>query len=104
MKLKSIKFKTVKDDDGDTVSLPDRITVEMTIAQAAAIATFFGNLNDYGLRRVYQTGVEWEEMHGPYNCLIGSVFNRYWEDGINEYRGFQRMPNEWFAALNEVLK
>lgn len=59
-------------------ALPHNITVSMTVTEAAAIARVFGALNDYGLRRL---GLD---DSGIYDCLTGDVFNRYWDDGVND--------------------
>ena len=68
MKLKAITFSI--DDEGD--SLPATVTVTMTIEEAIWIAEVSGR----------QQG---ESPHnGIFHCLNGGVFNRYWEDGVDD--------------------
>jgi hypothetical protein len=67
MKVKALTL----DDDG----LPDRLTVEMTRDEAILIATHVGNLTPS------------TEVSTPiWDALSGEVFNRYWEDGLDDAR------------------
>ncbi len=70
MKLKSIEFS-----DGDEgCADPRAITVTMTLEEAIWIALVSGK----------QRG---ESPHnGIYTCLVGDVFNRYWDDGVDDAR------------------
>lgn len=64
MKIKSIKL----DDD----EMPSNITVSLSIEEAVWIAKVSGK----------QRG---ESPHNEiYNALTGSVFNPFWDDGIDE--------------------
>ncbi|MEE9327339.1 MAG: hypothetical protein V3U71_08570 [Cocleimonas sp.] len=67
MKLKKIKFKTNK----DKVYIPNKITAELTLEEAIWIGKKAGE----------QTG---QSIGTIYECLIGDVFNTYWEDGIDD--------------------
>lgn len=68
MELKSMTFAT--DTEGDT--LPDTITVSMSTEEALWIALIAGK----------QRGSS--PHNGIYSCLTGNVFNRYWEDGVDD--------------------
>lgn len=92
MELKAISFATT---DGET--FPDRITVEMSQAEAAAIAALFGLLNGHALTRLGIRGID----PGIHDCLAGDVFNRYWDNGVEEARP-QPMPLD-LATINEPL-
>lgn len=92
MELKAIGFTT--DENG---TWPDRITVEMTQAEAAAVAALFGLLNGHAYDRLGG----YEKVGGIYSCLVGDVFNRYYENGVDEVRP-QPMKLD-LATLNEPL-
>ena len=50
----------------------DKITVSMTLKEAAWIARIAGKCND-------------NTKEGDiYHCLVGTVFNRFYEDGVAE--------------------
>ena len=74
-----MKIRNIQLDDNE---LPETVTVEMTIGEAAFIAKVCG-----GLSR--NTAIE---QHGPigahhddiYDSLTGGLFNRFWEDGIDD--------------------
>lgn len=68
MDIKSITFS--KNNDG--ISVPEKISVSMDVEEALWIAKVSGE----------QRGDS--PHHGMYACLVGDVFNRYWEDGVNE--------------------
>lgn len=63
MKIKGIHL--------DAEEMPQEIEVIMTIDEAAAIAQWTGKLTP-------STQVTSE----IYSALVGGVFNRYWEDGL----------------------
>ncbi len=67
MKLKAINEYR----DSEEGVVPSKITVEMSLEEAIWI----------GKIARQQRGVSPHE--GVFNCLIGDVFNRYWEDGID---------------------
>ena len=71
MRLKGLTFTTDNEDEG---AIPKTVTVEMTVQEALWIARVSGK----------QRG---ESPHsGIFDCLIGDVFNRYWDDGVDEAR------------------
>jgi hypothetical protein len=72
MKLNSLTFV-----DGDDGAEPDTVTVTMTIFEAAVIASLFGKLNSYANDKIALD-------YDIYGCLVGDVFNRYWDDGLND--------------------
>ena len=68
MKVKKMSF--IGGEDG---AEPNSITVSMTITEAAWIAKVAGE----------QRG---ESPHvAIYATLIGDVFNRYWDDGLDDF-------------------
>lgn len=66
-KLKKIIFEESNKDGG---ALPVTVTIELTIQEAIWIAEKAGK----------QTGNS--PHHEIYDCLVGDVFNRYWDDGV----------------------
>ena len=68
MKLLSMTFSELNDDQ-----CPSTVTVEMDIREAALMAKLFGQMRP-------------TESQGAtaYDCLVGDVFNRYWDDGVDE--------------------
>lgn len=68
MKIKSIELEN---------SLPVRIVVELTVEEAAQIAKWTGSLSPV-------TGMTGETSE-LYGALTGSVFNRFWDDGVDGY-------------------
>lgn len=69
MQLDNLEFEQ-SDDLGAT---PATVSVTMTIKEALWIAKLAGKTRSGD-----------EESHEIYNCLIGDVFNRYFEDGVDE--------------------
>lgn len=68
---------------------PSRVTVEMTIEEAAAIAKTFGGMSYTTFHQKFPgLGTEFSEIYG---CLVGEVFNRFWDDGVD---GFLRGDEE----------
>jgi hypothetical protein len=65
MKVKRLSF--VESEDGAT---PSRIVVELTIEEALWIAKIAGG----------QRGTS--PHTAIYSCLVDSVFNRFWDDGV----------------------
>lgn len=63
---------------------PVMVTVEMTIGEAAAIAKIFGGLshNTFTEKVPALTSGEHDEV---YSCLVGEVFNRFWDDGVDGF-------------------
>jgi hypothetical protein len=68
VKIKSIELEN---------SLPVRIVVELTVEEAAQIAKWTGSLSPV-------TGMTGETSE-LYGALTGSVFNRFWDDGVDGY-------------------
>lgn len=66
MKLKGLTFTSIIDE---AASL-DTVTVEMTVKEALWIARIAGE----------QRGNS--PHHEIYSCLVGDVFNRFWDDGV----------------------
>jgi hypothetical protein len=67
MKLNAISFK---DDDG--YAAPETITVTMTVEEALWIA------------RVAEKQRGGSPHRTLYDCLVCDLFNRFWEDGVND--------------------
>jgi hypothetical protein len=67
--------------DLDADENPATIQVEMTIAEAAAIVRVFGTYTIPGFRD--QHHIDYPE--DIYQGLTGSVFNRFWDDGVDGY-------------------
>ena len=65
MKIKAITL--------DELELPESMTVEMTRAEATLIAGYVGGLTP-------NTPVS----SGIWDALTGTVFNRFWEDGLRD--------------------
>lgn len=74
MKLLGLSF----DDDAN----PDLITVAMTRDEAILIAQVLGHMKGTVQEAVFVGG---DEVGSDiYGCLVGDVFNRYWEDGVTD--------------------
>jgi hypothetical protein len=73
--------------------LPSEVTVTMSLAEAVAIAEVFGAMNGYARQKLGIAGID----PGPYDALVGELINRYWEDGMLEFRS---VPVD-FGTLNE---
>ena len=63
---------------------PTTVTVEMSIAEAAAIAKVFGGFSytTFTEKVPQLTNGEHSEV---YDCLVGEIFNRYWDDGVEGF-------------------
>lgn len=74
MKLVTLHF--------DEAANPDRITVEMTRDEGLLVAKVLGTMTGTDQNAVMSGG----DGIGTdiYACLVGDVFNRYWEDGVND--------------------
>lgn len=59
----------------DTDELPVEVTVRMSRAEATLIASYVGQLTP-----------STATSHGIYDALVGGVFNRFWEDGLDDAR------------------
>ena len=67
-----VKIKTIHLDDDES---PVTVVAELTIEEAAWISEKTGQ----------ETGSD-DATSGLYNALTGSVFNRFWNDGVDGYR------------------
>lgn len=75
MKIRAI---TLDEDE-----LPVMITVEMTVDEAGLLAAHLGNTRPKDREaQLAGFGVVGSDI---YEALVGSVFNRYYEDGVREY-------------------
>lgn len=75
MKLKSIQF----DDDSN----PSLVLVEMTTAEAAYIARITGRHSPNSANEIMPGGAVLNSSIG--DALVGDLFNRFYEDGYDEY-------------------
>ena len=59
---------------------PVEVSVTMSVKHAAHLAIILGKLsfNDVGADN-------WLSLHEFYDLMTGELFNRYWDDGINDY-------------------
>lgn len=73
MRLNSVDF----DDNGD----PETITVAVTRREAQFVAKALGRLNLDAANEVLPG--YYSEVQDIYDCLVGNVFNRYWDDGVD---------------------
>ncbi len=68
MELKEMTFAP----DSEGTVIPETVTVKMTVQEALWLAIVSGK----------QKG---ESPHnGIFNCLNADVFNRYWDDGVDD--------------------
>lgn len=65
-------------------ALPNWIAVEMTRDEALLIVTMIGGTSPLNREGIMPLGGQIGS--DIYDCLIGDVFNRYWEDGANDAR------------------
>lgn len=71
------KLKLSKD------GLPKKATVELSIEEIAYITKILGKMNDIQANEVMKNGdVISSEI---YSGFTGDIFNRYWDDGINDF-------------------
>lgn len=68
MKLDNLEFEF----DERVGAVPNTVSVTMTIEEALWVAKLAGQTRGDG---------EGSEI---YNCLVGDVFNRYFEDGVDD--------------------
>ncbi|QAU06617.1 hypothetical protein SEA_WILLIAMBOONE_114 [Gordonia phage WilliamBoone] len=72
----------VRTIDLDENGFPEQVTVVMSRAEAEWIALALGSLTgeqEAAIRPGYR-----EQNGEVYNALVGELFNRFWEDGIND--------------------
>lgn len=77
-KLPSIKVIELSDK-----GLPEAVTIKLTLHQLAEVTRVLGKLAP-------ATGST-AGTAAFYNCAVSEVFNRYWDDGLDEY-----LPREPF--------
>jgi hypothetical protein len=65
----------------DSNEMPATITATMSLAEAAALAQLTGRLN---ADRAREAGVNQKHTSSVYDALVGSVMNRFFEDGTDE--------------------
>lgn len=75
MKLRSIRF--------DADENPSIVLAELTIEEAAFIAKFTGGLTGEQTDAIMRGSQQ--AKSDIYGCLIGGVFNRFWDDGLRDY-------------------
>ena len=68
MKIKQLTFT-----DGEDGAIPASGVVEMTIEEMAFFAVIAGMLTDSMKPKNFDA----------YDALVGDVFNRYWDDGVD---------------------
>lgn len=74
-----MKVKQISLDDEE---LPETVTVELTHDEAVFLAVFLGRLNGEQEEEVMKGGSEIGS--GIYHGLAGGVFNRFYENGVDE--------------------
>jgi hypothetical protein len=79
MRLKQITF----DVDAEGASAPSLITVEMTATEAAYLAVVVGKSTHLDREEVMPGGGD--AGSEVFDCLTGDVFNRYYDDGVQDY-------------------
>lgn len=68
MRLEEIDFQP-----GEEGAIPAHVTVRMTVQEAAWIGKLVGRLKAHQKPKNFDV----------FGCLIGDVFNRYWDDGVD---------------------
>ena len=71
MKITAITF--------DEHQVPDTVTVTMSLATAAAIASVFGEMNGHARRKL---GID--NLRSVWNCLAGGLFMPYFDGGVSD--------------------
>lgn len=67
-------------EDGDTA--PTQVTVRMTLAEAVYVTKVLGAMNGIQAEQVMPGGAH--ASNEIYSCLTGELFNRFWEDGVDD--------------------
>ncbi|MDX3260791.1 hypothetical protein PV336_16340 [Streptomyces sp. MI02-2A] len=73
-------IKVLELDDAEN---PEFITVRMSVQEAAFLARVTGGHSGDTAEEVLPGGAT--ANRDIYSALVGSVFNRYWDGGINDY-------------------
>jgi len=76
MKLKKLEFE----ENVEGEALPSKVTVEMSIEEALWISLHSGK----------QIGIS--PHSGIFNCLVGDVFNRFWDNGQHDLQKELNIP------------
>ena len=61
---------------------PDKITVTMSVREAAFIAKVLGGFNGDRAELIQRDGPE--VVGEIYSCLTGGFFNRFWDGGVKD--------------------
>lgn len=69
-------------EDGEMY--PSEITMTVSLEEAAAIAVLFGAISPAAWTKLEPSRSWGLDDVSPYSGLTGDVFNRYWEDGVND--------------------
>ena len=85
------RVKQINLDDNGLIA---DVTMTVTVAEAAAIAFMFGQLNFHGQQKLKIADID----HGVYDAL-SSTFNGFYEDGYNEL-----LPDFDISSINEKVK
>ena len=75
-----MKLRTIEYDDSEN---PSVVTVDMTIQDAAFVAKITGGMSANAANAVIRDGAL--SASSIYDCLVGLVFNPYWDEGIDGY-------------------
>ncbi|MFF1701225.1 hypothetical protein [Streptomyces sp. NPDC058252] len=67
----------------DEAGNPEFITVRMTVLEAAFMAEVTGKQSSNDAEQVFAGGSA--PSHSIYDALVGSVFNRFWDGGVDDY-------------------
>ena len=62
-------------------SRPNVVAIEMTVEQAAQLAKLTGKISPANA----SSPAAYDAQSNLYHLLTGSLFNRYWEDGVDGY-------------------
>jgi hypothetical protein len=67
----------------DEAENPEFVTVRMSVQEAAFMAKVTGQQSTNDAEAVFPGGSD--PSHSVYNALVGSVFNRFWDGGVDDY-------------------
>ena len=71
----------IKRIDLDAAEMPEMITVEMNVQEAIAMVRLTGALSG---RIAKERGLNYIATGAIFDALTGSVFNRFWVDGVDD--------------------
>lgn len=70
--------------DLDDAEMPERITVEMTVDEAGLLYALTGNVAPRTVTEAMFNDTRWgNALVDVAECLSGSFFNRYWDNGAD---------------------